>query len=155
MGLKEECLCTLTVNYITEPEFVCPEEANDVIYKAKLFQAPDANTADLISDLENWVQNGPGEILVQNIRLYIDPSCGVRLTSSCRSQTQIPTSSVFVTAEGDRSGDDGSVSANDIVVPVVVAIAIAAVLVIVVIVVALHIFTRIRHKKQDTYDIAR
>ena len=156
--LREECSCTLTSSYITEEEFICPKEPNDVIYKTKLFQAPDTTISELIDDLKNWVQYGERSILVQSSRLYVDPSYGVVYNSSCPSSSE--SSNVPVSTEStnhiatESTNHIATESTNDVVTPVVVPI-VVGMFVIIVVIVALYIFNMMRQKKKNKYSIRR
>lgn len=69
------CQCSLPPNHIFATEFTC--ESNDaqyVIYRAKLRGLQDRNCSNLTALIEDWIVQG-SSLSVQGNRLSLDASC--------------------------------------------------------------------------------
>ena len=78
--LKELCSCSIDANSISDRKLSCPEELKDVVFRARMHSTQEANNSILISQLETWVMSGVS-MVVQSVRLNIDPTCPVEISS--------------------------------------------------------------------------
>ena len=79
--LEDLCACDFTDKFISESGFKCiANDAGTVVFLAKLHGTYHANSNNLISLLEQWIESG-ASINVQNIHMKVDPTCEVQIDS--------------------------------------------------------------------------
>ena len=79
MNLQQYCDCSVTLTHVTSAELSCPGET-EVIFRARIYSAPDANNTVLISSLQQWIASGPS-IIIQSNRLDLDTECDIEIES--------------------------------------------------------------------------
>lgn len=125
MNLQEYCDCSVPLTHITSAELSCQGET-EIIFRARIYSTPDANSTFLISKLEQWIASAPS-IVVQSNRLNLDPQCDIRLQSTDDSFCPKPTSPPPL--------------------GVIAGAAVGGVGVIIAVILALYIFRKIRRRK--------
>ena len=95
LQLRQQCQCSFTEAYIAGGELSCGNEASDVIFRARLYATQDATNIMLISILEQWVASAMASIVIQGIRLELDPTCIVEIQSF--TETICPVQSAVTT----------------------------------------------------------
>jgi len=116
LQLRQQCQCSFTEAYIAGGELSCGNEASDVIFRARLFATQDASNIMLISILEQWVTSATASIVIQGIRLELDPACTVEIQSFtetiCLVQSAVttPTMSPVGTTPSGTPSDTSSTS---------------------------------------------
>ena len=77
--LNSMCKCDVTPNHVSQNEFTCfYNEAQEVIYRAKL-QGVEANDcSNLTSHIREWME-ASSSILIQGNRLSLNPTCDLEI----------------------------------------------------------------------------
>lgn len=137
-SLRDEyCHCTINAGYISEGELSCPDKLSDVIFRAAITGTPDASSGQLIGFIKQLVSGRAG-IVVQGIRLYIDPNCTVEIESFAD-----PLCATLGTA--DEQGG------NDISIATIFGATVGVLIVIIAVTCAFFMFCRVIKKPKSTY----
>ena len=72
----------ITAAYITASQFSCnSKESTHVIYRARLSSTPSVSSTHLIDFLQEWVITGSASVTLEHIRLNVDSTCNVAISS--------------------------------------------------------------------------
>ena len=143
-NVATRCGCTFTNDRITERNFQCfPSSPQAVTYRARLDGTRGATVADLLQDIEEWIEDG-ASFPVQLQLLTVDSSCSVGIGSFTESEctaNSVTTSSTEPTSNSNDRGhtSDSSTTNTGAIIGAVVAavfilVLITAIVVIVVII---------------------
>ena len=143
MNLQQYCDCSVTVTYITSAELSCPEEPEEVIFRARIYSTPDASNTVLISSLQQWIASGPS-IFIQLNRLDLDAECDVEIQAFsdpiCPKATSPPPQ--VTTVDSAQEGKEG------ISIGIIVGAAVGGVGVIIAVILAVYIFYKLRRRRE-------
>ena len=79
--LNTRCGCSLPRSHVFEDEFACADnDAQEVIYRAKLQGAEATDCKNLTQYLSEWIKD-ESSIRIQRNRLELDPSCDLEIES--------------------------------------------------------------------------
>ena len=136
-NLQQYCGCSVAETYISLAELSCPSEVEEVIFRARIYSAPDASNSVLISNLQQWIRS-MASIVIQRNRLNLDPNCEVLIQSFSDSICPKNLPTIEVTSVDGRN--------QGISLGIIVGVVVGGVGVVIAIILALYIFHRIRHK---------
>ena len=135
--LRDDCQCTFTSQYITEGFFSCDsKEITHVIYRAKISSTSYTDSETLIDLIQNWVSSGTASLTLDEVHLYMDPSCVVLINSFSDPLCSFESPTI----EGTEQIQTGSINTYIIIILVVVAL---AMILLVAIIIAFFLYTKI------------
>lgn len=139
------CHCAINAGHISEGELSCPDELSDVIFRATITGTPDASSGKLIGFIKRLVSGGPGSIVVQGIRLSIDPNCTVEIESFadplCTTEaTNFPS----VGTSGEQGADNNTIATT-------VGAIVGVLIVIILVTCAFFVFCRVIQRPKPAY----
>ena len=73
------CNCLFTVEHITHSRLLCGSNDKEVIYQANLLNTDGKTAPELMSLIQEWVDNTP-QLSVGGALLEVDPYCSVNVT---------------------------------------------------------------------------
>ena len=86
---QELCQCDFTSDRLTDDVFQCfPASPHAVTYRAALHGTASANSAQLISHIEQWTAEGAA-VTIQQVLLRVDGSCAVAVSSLVEEECQL------------------------------------------------------------------
>lgn len=141
------CSCKFNFINIIDDAFSCQgsqgEFKNTVVYRARIALPPSTTNADdIVTEIGKWVQTKPS-VRVNEVILYLDPSCLVMLDSfdsdDCVTKAPPP--------QANQS------SSSSLSVGIIIGVAVGAVFIIILLVTAVVIIVvYCRHKSSYRYD---
>ena len=79
---QQLCLCGLRTDHITEYAFQCfANSEQQVTFRAKLHGTAQATSSQLLTNIETWVARTDTTITIQGVRVHIDSSCPLAISS--------------------------------------------------------------------------
>ena len=130
---------TFTAQHINDTRLSCPEEREDVIFRARISTTPQDSNA-LINCIKIWVEKGP-TVNIMRIGIPLDPSCTVEIQSFdddvCPQRDG--GGGTDEQSESDSGGD------SQLIVIVVVA-SVGGIGIVLAFILAIYIFTRMRRR---------
>ena len=131
-NVVRRCGCAFTEDHITERGFQCfLSSPQAVTYRARLRGTGDATAADLLQDIEEWVQGG-ATISIQLQRFSVDARCDAGIDSFTESEC----------------------SGSDITEAVIIGAVIGVILVLLVLVViVIVVLILVRRKRQASLNL--
>jgi len=141
----DNCQCTFSSYYITEGFFSCDsKEITHVIYRAKISSTSTTNSEKFIGLLQNWVNSGTASLALDQLQLYLEPSCPVQIGSFsdplCSFEPPTTEESTKETEDIKVSSSSGSINTYIIIILVVVAV---AMILLVAIIIAFFLYNKI------------
>ncbi len=73
--IEKLCTCGFTSQQLTEGEFQCLSQPDEVTYRARLSGTTSRSNADIVADIEEWIASGEANIKVQGVRRSLDSTC--------------------------------------------------------------------------------
>lgn len=144
--LMRDCQCTLNTAYFTEGYFSCDsKEKSHAIYRAKLSSTVSVTSSRLIELLQEWVSSGTASLTLDNIQLYLDPSCKVEIDSFSDPLCSFEVPTTETSDEKSLTEQKTQTTSNNITTYIIIILVVVAVamVMIVVVICALFIFQRI------------
>ena len=149
LQLRRDCQCTIDTPYITAAQLSCdPLATGHVIYRARLSSTRDADDAALVQLLQDWVTSGTASITLEHIRLGVDASCGVVISSF-----QDPVCPLPVTTSDSTPTDISVENMSSMTLTVALIAAVLAVILIVAIVIIAVFCVWMKSQRKSAYDL--
>ena len=134
----DDCHCTFTSQYITEGFFSCDsKEITHVIYRAKISSTSYTDSETLIGFIQSRVSSGTASLTLDQLQLYLDPSCVVLINSFSDPLCSFEPPTIKGT---ERIQAAGSINTYIIIILVVVAL---AMILLVAIIIAFFLYNKI------------
>ncbi len=73
--IEKLCGCGFTSQQLTQGEFQCLSQLEEVTYRARLSGTTSTSNANIIADIEEWVTSGGASLVVQGVRRPLDSTC--------------------------------------------------------------------------------
>jgi len=94
---EQLCQCGLSADHITEDAFQCfANSEQQVTFRARMHGTAQATSSQLLRNIETWVAQMDSTIAIQGVRLHIDDSCLLAIsTFSDPECTTVAPTSIF------------------------------------------------------------
>ena len=107
-SINLRCQCSLTVNHISNANFLCTRDRQVVLYRAILSGHPDCT--QVLSYIKQWASGGQTSILVQGNSIEVYPNCPIEVDSlTAQANCSTPSPENYIGAIGGGVGGVGGV----------------------------------------------
>jgi len=111
--IEKLCQCGFTSEDLTEGEFQCLSDPEEVTYRARLSSTTRASSSDIIADIEEWVTSGEASLVVQGVRRPLDSTCHPIAVESFSAQDCGPTTDEPPPTTDEATGTGSSDTQSD------------------------------------------
>ena len=126
--IEQRCQCGFIPDHITEGAFQCLGDPDHVTFRARIHIIETAVISELITSIEDWIEDPVTTIIIDGLRLRLDQNCPIVIESvndpGCGSESD--------------SGSSGSDNTGTIIGGVVAVVIVIAVTVIVIVIAVLY-----------------